>query len=365
MATRNARQFHFEQFLAVIGKELDDFVLGDCDGLLASVDDLLSVYAVSLLDGNNILRKEIRANTVKGYIKDALEFAKDRGKRWKTAVDYKSDSKLARLIRSQISFETKPERRLNFTNAMVFAICVTAIEGTDFLGLEQAIADWVIVGRQLGQRCQEFAQDKDDEVQIYVLPDGREVVRAFTRQNITFCDDNQAAIAKEEASNAAVTFDIQKNRENNQTMRFERKPEERKRWCVVGALERIVDRATQLNQPDTLPLGVYRDVDGTMKYITGARFADHVRKVIQLAIPQIPAEELKLYSAHSIRVTACVLLHEAGYDGSFIKLRLRWKSECYTIYLRDTKIIRVQHNKALQLADEQLIEMAIGALASA
>ena len=73
----------------------------------------------------------------------------------------------------------------------------------------------------------------------------------------------------------------------------------------------------------------------------------------------IPEEELRLYSTHSLQVTAANLLHEAGKDGSYIKLRCRWKSDCYEIYLRNTAKIRQQHAEALQVADDELIAMNV------
>ena len=34
-------------------------------------------------------------------------------------------------------------------------------------------------------------------------------------------------------------------------------------------------------------------------------------------------------------------------DGTYIKLRLRWLSDCFTIYLRNSEIITAQHDEAL------------------
>jgi len=53
------------------------------------------------------------------------------------------------------------------------------------------------------------------------------------------------------------------------------------------------------------------------------------------------------------------LLHEAGKDGSYIKLRCRWKSDCFEIYLRNTVKIRRQHAEALQVADNELVAMGM------
>ena len=64
-------------------------------------------------------------------------------------------------------------------------------------------------------------------------------------------------------------------------------------------------------------------------------------------MPNISDEELKLISTHSIRVYACVLQEESGKDGTYIKLRMRWLSNCFEIYLRYTDNLAVQHGDAL------------------
>jgi hypothetical protein len=38
-------------------------------------------------------------------------------------------------------------------------------------------------------------------------------------------------------------------------------------------------------------------------------------------------KRLDKWSTHSIRVTACNLLHRARYSDTYIKNRLRWKSD--------------------------------------
>ena len=82
---------------------------------------------------------------------------------------------------------------------------------------------------------------------------------------------------------------------------------------------------------------------------------------MKLVMPNISDEELKLISTHSIRVYACVLLSEAGKDGPYIKLRLRWLSNCFEIYLRNTNIIADQHNEALDTVHTRMCALAISA----
>ena len=47
------------------------------------------------------------------------------------------------------------------------------------------------------------------------------------------------------------------------------------------------------------------------------------------------SDELARYTTHSIRVGACVLLHETSQTPDFIKAHLRWRSDAYLMYLRN------------------------------
>ena len=61
-------------------------------------------------------------------------------------------------------------------------------------------------------------------------------------------------------------------------------------------------------------------------------------------------QELSRFTCHSIRVGACVLLHEANCKSDFIKFRLRWNSDSYLMYLRNTPKLAQQHNMATNLS---------------
>ena len=56
---------------------------------------------------------------------------------------------------------------------------------------------------------------------------------------------------------------------------------------------------------------------------------------------------------------ACVLLSESGKDGSYIKLRLRWLSNYFEIYPRNTDNIVVQHGDAFEDAHSRMKVLAI------
>ena len=336
VGTRDARLIWFLKFLAK-HNIADVFA---CNNL----DRLFACYAITLLDGKSIKGTRIRVDTIKGYFKAINDHFVDSGR--PKPIDFKSSSQLVKLLDDQAKFETQPKRRLLMTLAMTQVAMVQRTIDQDRLGLNCAIANWVGIGRFVGTRKCEFAQDKDDQVCYYIKPDGEMVVRAFTFDNVMFFDKNNAPVdklalaAKDSVEGAAMEFDVQKNRMNGQLLKYKR-GRAHPVFCIIEKLFGIVDRAHALGQPDDLPLGVYKDDDGTTKYLTGKVFTEYIRAIALQVMPGITSEDLALFSTHSLRVTACNLLHEAGKDGSYIKLRLCWKSDCFEIYLRNTETITV------------------------
>jgi hypothetical protein len=81
--------------------------------------------------------------------------------------------------------------------------------------------------------------------------------------------------------------------------------------CPVLAALRLVLRARRLSQPDSMPVACYLKKDA-MAYLTGSRIAFHFRAAARAARPNISKDNEQRYSAHSLRVWACVLLDEAG-----------------------------------------------------
>ena len=86
---------------------------------------------------------------------------------------------------------------------------------------------------------------------------------------------------------------------------------------------------------------------------------EYLQFLVKLTQPNISAEELKLISTHLIRATLCCLLAEAGKDGWYIKLQLWRVSDCYKMYIRNTRHITNAHNEALKIVNVRLQELAI------
>ena len=65
-------------------------------------------------------------------------------------------------------------------------------------------------------------------------------------------------------------------------------------------------------------------------------------------------ELLTRYTTHSIRVTVCNLLHRQGMSDTYIKSRLRWTSNAFLGYLRNTLYTAAAHTKALHIPASNL-----------
>ena len=107
--------------------------------------------------------------------------------------------------------------------------------------------------------------------------------------------------------------------------------------CSVRNAFLLVLRKQQLQYFLSLPLSIFQNKSGDAKYLTARKIAEVLRKAARTAHPDLTEDEIQKFSAHSIRVWACVLLSEAGMKPDFIKSCLRWMGESYRTYLQDTE----------------------------
>ena len=115
-------------------------------------------------------------------------------------------------------------------------------------------------------------------------------------------------------------------------------------------------RARRLSQPDSMPVACYLKKDA-MAYITVSRIAFHFQAAAKAVRPNISKEDEKRYSAHLLRVWACVLLDEAGKSPDYNKKRLCWMGDSFRMYLRDTHVIQDQHCEALRASSEEVMDL--------
>ncbi len=119
----------------------------------------------------------------------------------------------------------------------------------------------------------------------------------------------------------------------------------------------MVMRARRLAQPDDMLVACYRTKKAPLLFITGSRIATLLCKAVKKVQPSTSADDLKKYSAHSLRVWACVLLDKAGMFSSFIQKCLRWLGDLFKMYLGDTKAIQDKHLAALQSQSSDIMAL--------
>jgi hypothetical protein len=158
------------------------------------------------------------------------------------------------------------------------------------------------------------------------------------------------------ATSVQITWRIQKNCQKGQKIKLSAGTKNPALCPVRGAL-RMVMRATHLGQPDDMPVPCYRTKKAPLLYITSTRIATLIRKAVKKVRQSTLDDDLKKYSAHSLRVWACVLLDKAGMSPSFIQKSLCWLGDLFKMYLHDTKAIQDKHLTALQSASSDVMAL--------
>ena len=323
----------------------------------------MACYAVSLTTGATLQYKKIRYDTLRGYIRTAVKCHTDcKLPSPRTAdIDY-----VAVILDAVRKYEKVPNRREMIHDAMYDQILVMykshVKSSPDHL--LPALIEWLLLARWVGPRKSEWCSDSptkyktiDDE-----FWDGPDAL-PFIFDDFVFLDKDgvELTISEDMATDPSLpmpdnfaylklTVRKQKNNDNYQKLTYSRIHND-PRYCPVRAAFRIVCRGRRLNLPGTHPAAVHFSATHDQpRLITGNDTNTFLRRVARI-VYKLPAnsKDLQLWSTHSLRVTACNLLHRARFSDSAIKNRLRWKSDSFMMYLRNTFYTADEHAKALDL----------------
>jgi hypothetical protein len=144
----------------------------------------------------------------------------------------------------------------------------------------------------------------------------------------------------EQPKKLTITFRIQKNWQNGQSITFVA-DNKHPHICPVRLAYKILLRAKRLGQSDTQPMGVFVNKHSIVKYLTVSKISESevLQSLTKACHLDLTRDEIMRFSSQSGRVWAIVLLNEAGMLPDFIKSRLRWMGDSYRVYLRDTSIL--------------------------
>ena len=80
-------------------------------------------------------------------------------------------------------------------------------------------------------------------------------------------------------------------------------------------------------------MAAYTGKEGVPRYLTNAEFTKQIKGVATAACMHLILKELTLLSCHSLLVWVAVLLRKTSKNEDFVKIRIKWVSKAYPLYL--------------------------------
>ena len=308
-------------------------------------DYFLACYTVALVQGDTIRGRLIKYITIKKYLDQAYSLF--------GSLPYTSPYKFVSTILAAVKdYEEVPDRRRMITDSMMhWLLKAAAKEGPD--SSTRAIVDWILLGRYTGFRAAEWSQTTRNKFARITRWPGKPS-RAMTRSDFTFLDEGERRLSHSEINERVVryltvTWRYQKNKQNGQEITFSDDPDS-PAYSATRAAIRIYHRSRRLGVEDGAPLAVFQSSGGRTQFITDGMVNALLRDAAVAALGLKRNDKaLKLWSTHSIRVTAANLLYRQQLSDQYIMTRLRWQSPAFLVYLRNTIHSADAHSKALSI----------------
>jgi hypothetical protein len=315
--TEATRQAHYIKWADILG-------IPDPCGSYPGYQRIMSIYIKYVQCGININNiRTLRSAMVRGYAESVNTLFRLRN--MPAPADLSDPNNMsAMLINNMLWEEQIARQRAPLDNKIFAEICLVADAGKTEDLANALLRDVVTLSRYIGPRLSEYAQKNQKKVDIHTYPSGTTIIRAFMANDFIFFDAKKHIIddlSVESIASAAVvkiTWRIQKNRQNGQSITLSADSKSRD-LCPILSTAWMVIHARHLLQPDNMPLAIYRTRKGESLYLTGGKIAELLRGLVKRIRPDTSPEDIKRYSAHSLRVLASVLLDEAGKSPDYIK----------------------------------------------
>ena len=325
--------------------------------------ETMACYAVELAHVSNLASKQIKASTIRLYLRQVASFlllfdgcARDYTK--DPSDPQKWHPRITATLNELTRWEQMPDKKEPYTPSM---LDWQRDHASSFASssIEAAIADWAELGLFAGLRGGEWCQPSQHSgLSHYTLAiDGSSLT--FTLNDFTFMDNRGGVLSlsavlrdPSKAMRVRVTWRWQKNQNNGESQVYSRTHATMERNAVAPCI-RIVTRFVTLLGPSAshLPVAIFRDHTGQTRYIWRDLAERHIRQAAS-AVYSIPtrSKTLLAWTAHSFRIGAAVILHDGGQPGAFIQKKLRWRSNSFMEYLRNTLRTAATHLHAVNAA---------------
>ena len=335
----------------------------------------LAAYAIHLSTGATLQSRQIKVDTIKQYAFAASSFlALFSGTDYRR--DHPTDQKFCKLLAAVYDdlkrYETVPDRREPYIPEMQEAAekAAAVYRDKDPTNLICALTDGFAMALLAGFRLAEWAQhdgfdDPLNPMLNHLLPPNIQTralcpldFRAETSDRKRLVGLQILQVPLDKIRKVWCKFRTQKNGYHGEERLFTRN-NDNTNSCFVSALYRSLQRFQLIQKrfpslPETAPLSVYWDSTHNRPRLIQAKNIETFMRGLAVQVHQLHPEhdkkELQKFSAHSLRVGACVLLHAMGFSTLDIKFLLRWRSEAFMAYLRNLTALGDRQHKALDAA---------------
>jgi hypothetical protein len=332
------------------------------------VNYTFALYAVHLATGSNLTKRSLTASTVRSYLRNAADFIlAARGGTDPLRINSSDRGyapPIAAVVKEIERWEKKADKRDPFTPAM-WEWIDNAARGESPTSLAAAMSDWTAVGLHAGFRISEWAQPKRTQGNPKKQPHKNKFGHpaAFCRDDLEFFTAYKRRVPFRVAAylpagsitRATVQYRTQKSGKDGEKTTFT-KPRTTVRMDTIERLLSIARRFLSIygDVPD-VPLSVYIDATGKVRRITEQEIVDTLRLAAQHVYdidPTTPAgkKDLSMWTSHSLRIGACVILHNAGFSDEQIMDLLRWCSDAFKEYLRHLAALAEKQTYAIDEA---------------
>ena len=333
----------------------------------------LAMYALHLSAGNTIYCKRIAARTIEQYVRAAATFLA-----LFSGIDYRKDSptdkSMGHILRPVFQdlhrYESVPDRREPYDLSM-HRLAREITNQCDRDSLYAALTDGFEEGLAAGYRLSEWAQPAG--LTNVARPQLNHLVEAECRTRAIVPDDLRCQTRDMRRARGLmilsldltsvhklwVRFRTQKNGQHGEEKLFTRNPTPGG-ICFVSSAYRKLLRFRHLQaidgrlDPGHTPLSVYYEPSSlSVKLITATDIEKFMRRLaieVYHLHPVKDASDVQRWSAHSLRVGACVALHAMGFSTLDIQWILRWRSMAFVMYLRNVAILATRQHQALDRA---------------
>ncbi len=329
------------------------------------IDDrhyLLACYVVYLIQGNTIKRLRVKHDTLRKYLNTAISLHATRELSDPTEPTFLKEDLISPLLQAVKSYETVKDRKEMISDSMVATMLKLSHLSAPH-SLEAALLDWILLGRFTGFRRSEWCQDKPGiEMTSPNIAQETPEPKAFLASDFTFFDSqgnriyDMSPLHVKTVDVVKIRWRFQKNKDNGQVIPY-RRDYDRPAVCPVLAATRIFLRSQALQVPPHEPIAVFASSSSSCHYqhIRASQVVKFLRRSAQITFKLKSTDKaLNSWTCHSIRVTAANILHRANMSDSYIQTRLRWKSNTFLMYLRNTFYSADQHTKAMKISNVNL-----------